>query len=218
MDSIPYKRCSKCGEVKPLTDYTPRPDRKSGYVSRCRACSVRLSQDYAARNREKVAARQSAHRKQHREQVNEQKRKTRAKNREHYRTYSRVTNREWNERNRERLNAKNRRWKQANPDSVKAAAQRRRALLRNSAEHHTPTEWRELKAHYGHRCLCCGAREGDVQLTPDHVLPLAVGGTNGISNIQPLCLPCNLRKGVQHIDYRPLDGPLLETGYFLVKD
>lgn len=39
-------------------------------------------------------------------------------------------------------------------------------------------------------------------LTLDHVLPIAVGGSNTIDNAQPLCAMCNSIKGVQHIDYR----------------
>lgn len=65
---------------------------------------------------------------------------------------------------------------------------------------YTPQEWRDLCALYDHRCLCCGKEE---KLTADHVVPLSRGGDNTISNIQPLCQPCNSSKGVQTIDYRP---------------
>lgn len=40
------------------------------------------------------------------------------------------------------------------------------------------------------------------RLTPDHVVPLGKGGSNDISNIQPLCLPCNLKKHNRCTDYR----------------
>lgn len=38
-------------------------------------------------------------------------------------------------------------------------------------------------------CLCC--RRWDIFLTPDYVLLLALGGSDLISNIQPLCDACN---------------------------
>lgn len=41
------------------------------------------------------------------------------------------------------------------------------------------------------RCVYCGAREN---LHYDHVIPVAKGGGNDISNIQILCQDCNLRK------------------------
>lgn len=49
------------------------------------------------------------------------------------------------------------------------------------------------------RCLCCNKKR---RLTPDHVVPLGKGGSNDISNIQPLCLPCNLKKHNRCTDYR----------------
>ncbi|MGH3145755.1 MAG: HNH endonuclease [Rubrobacter sp.] len=49
-------------------------------------------------------------------------------------------------------------------------------------------------------CLCCGS--SDKPLTPDHVVPLSLGGSNLIANIQPLCRSCNARKNVKVVDYR----------------
>jgi 5-methylcytosine-specific restriction enzyme A len=43
-----------------------------------------------------------------------------------------------------------------------------------------------------HTCQICGATE---DLTIDHIIPLAAGGTNDISNFQTLCQSCNSRKG-----------------------
>ena len=40
---------------------------------------------------------------------------------------------------------------------------------------------------------------------PDHVLPIARGGSGDVSNIQPLCFGkggCNNRKSIKHIDFR----------------
>jgi 5-methylcytosine-specific restriction enzyme A len=43
-----------------------------------------------------------------------------------------------------------------------------------------------------HTCQICGSTEN---LVIDHIIPLAKGGTNDISNFQTLCLSCNSRKG-----------------------
>ena len=84
--------------------------------------------------------------------------------------------------------------------NAKIHAHRRRARLRAVSGAFTKAEWIALCAHYNHRCLRCGETK---QLTPDHVIPLSRGGNNDISNIQPLCLDCNLRKSTKTIDYRP---------------
>lgn len=57
---------------------------------------------------------------------------------------------------------------------------------------HTPEEWRVLVKACGSRCARCGEVR---KVTRDHIVPLSKGGTDYISNIQPLCRPCNSRKG-----------------------
>lgn len=68
---------------------------------------------------------------------------------------------------------------------------------------HTPAQWRALKAKYGGICLCCKQRK---KLTRDHVKSIKLGGTDVISNIQPLCISCNSSKGAKEIDYRPINS------------
>jgi 5-methylcytosine-specific restriction endonuclease McrA len=71
---------------------------------------------------------------------------------------------------------------------------------------HTTIEWIALKEIYQHRCLRCGKHESKLSqpLQEDHVIPLSKGGTNWITNIQPLCKECNGMggKGVSDMDYR----------------
>jgi 5-methylcytosine-specific restriction endonuclease McrA len=58
------------------------------------------------------------------------------------------------------------------------------------------TEWRKLREAcfrvWGKTCMYCGARATEV----DHIQELALGGTNTIDNLQPLCKPCHLHKTV----------------------
>ena len=90
-------------------------------------------------------------------------------------------------------------WRQGNPEKVTAARHRRRARALDAEGSFTAAEFIALCEHYNNRCVCCGA-EGS--LTPDHVVPLSRGGSNDISNIQPLCGQCNSTKGIKIIDYR----------------
>ncbi len=62
-------------------------------------------------------------------------------------------------------------------------------------------------------CLCCGKtrKKGrKIRLQVDHILPVAMGGSNQISNLQALCNHCNNIKAVNEIDYRSHKTPLLK--------
>lgn len=69
---------------------------------------------------------------------------------------------------------------------------------------HTKAEWENLKRRYNNMCLCCKNFEPSVKLSEDHIVPLSLGGTDFISNIQPLCLSCNKIKGAKEINFSKL--------------
>lgn len=60
-------------------------------------------------------------------------------------------------------------------------------------------EWLKAVSVLGRSCLKCGATES---ITRDHVIPLSRGGLHTITNLQPLCVSCNRRKGSDDGDYR----------------
>src|SRR5215467_1702188 len=68
-----HKRCSKCGALKPLTEFSPRNDRPSQRQSRCKDCqAARVRAAYAQRGeigRAKQAARARAYARTLRQQV-----------------------------------------------------------------------------------------------------------------------------------------------------
>lgn len=45
---------------------------------------------------------------------------------------------------------------------------------------------------FGRLCRFCGTASN---IEFDHIIPISRGGETTISNLQPLCKPCNLRKG-----------------------
>jgi hypothetical protein len=49
----------------------------------------------------------------------------------------------------------------------------------------------QVKQKFGFKCVKCGA---DNDITIDHIIPLADGGTNDLSNLQTLCVHCNRLK------------------------
>jgi 5-methylcytosine-specific restriction endonuclease McrA len=79
---------------------------------------------------------------------------------------------------------------------------RRRLLKMNAQGKHSTEQWEQLKAQYDYTCLCCGQKEPEIKLTYDHIVPLVRGGSDDISNAQPLCYSCNRKKHIQIVDYR----------------
>jgi hypothetical protein len=64
---------------------------------------------------------------------------------------------------------------------------------------------RLLIDEYGHFCFSCGyvPQFGDSMLDVDHIVPVRLGGHDVYENYQLLCRPCNQRKWISVIDYRP---------------
>jgi 5-methylcytosine-specific restriction endonuclease McrA len=106
----------------------------------------------------------------------------------------------WYSANKERKAETGRTWAQANLDKVKEKYNRRRAIRADvTGDHYTILQFRDLCNRAGNVCLRCGEKK---KLTADHVIPLSKGGPDSIDNIQPLCISCNDKKGIQTTDYR----------------
>lgn len=92
--------------------------------------------------------------------------------------------------------------KYANSGYRQAYTANRKALSMGAEGTFTDEQFVELCERYDNRCLRCGKVK---KLTVDHIIPLSQGGSNDISNIQPLCLSCNSKKHTQTIDYRNIE-------------
>lgn len=66
---------------------------------------------------------------------------------------------------------------------------------------HTVAEWRMLCEQRNWRCVACKRKH---PLTKDHIIPVVQGGSDDISNIQPLCRSCNSRKNGRAMVYNPI--------------
>jgi hypothetical protein len=84
-----------------------------------------------------------------------------------------------------------RRWVKKHPEHMAHLKARRYARERNAKGSHTFKEWKELCEKWGNTCCQCRKKR---KLTKDHIVPLSKGGTDYISNIQPMCRSCNSRK------------------------
>jgi 5-methylcytosine-specific restriction endonuclease McrA len=63
--------------------------------------------------------------------------------------------------------------------------------------------WEIIKRMYDYTCPVCGRREPDIKLTKDHIVPVRLGGTSYIENLQPMCSQCNQSKGLAKLYYPP---------------
>lgn len=79
----------------------------------------------------------------------------------------------------------------------------RKELMDDAREYgtHTTREWLQLVLYCEERCVSCGLQ--GLKLTKDHIIPVSLGGSDRIDNLQPLCQPCNSAKHNKPIDYRP---------------
>ena len=92
------------------------------------------------------------------------------------------------------------RWQLRTPAEQLASSQYSRAKRLNDGKPNgfwTGRQWKRLCARAGWRCAWCGKPMD--KLVPDHIVPLARGGTNDLSNIVPSCPACNLRRGAKPV-------------------
>lgn len=102
-----------------------------------------------------------------------------------------------------------RRYRQKHPEVVRQIRANRRARITHAEGTHTAAELTALHDRQRGKCANCAT-----SLKPgyhaDHIVPLARGGTNWISNIQLLCPPCNQRKHAKDpFDFARAEGRLV---------
>lgn len=217
------KPCIKCGAT----------DRYVG--GRCKPCTRKRKAEYRAANPEKGRVADAKYRAAHPERERERHAKDRAANPDKYRkrdaayraanlVKSRERGAAYYTANTEKARAATDKWQAANPEKLRASIaawaarnpekrrvnnhNRRARKLENGGELSLGLAARLLKLQRG-KCACCKRPLGD-NFHRDHIMPLALGGTNTDDNIQLLCAPCNLQKHIKHpIDFMQQRGFLL---------
>ncbi len=59
-----------------------------------------------------------------------------------------------------------------------------------------PPSWRaKVLVRFHHKCVRCGVPLTSRTAHMDHIVPFSKGGGTTLDNLQPLCGPCNLKKG-----------------------
>jgi 5-methylcytosine-specific restriction endonuclease McrA len=213
-----YKKmiCVDCLEEKASADFALGSMYKGKrYLKKyCKACDYKRSRQWKKNNPEKasLSARKgcAVWRNRNKDEYNlkcreqranniivfhEKEREKRRKNPERYRAADLRYNNLYPERRKETY----RKYVANNPEYYRIAAKVRRDRKRSNGGDYTHQEWHSLLKLYD-SCPACGKKwtEED-RPTVDHIIPISLGGSNYIDNIQPLCLFCNLSKGNRFI-------------------
>ena len=82
-------------------------------------------------------------------------------------------------------------WHDGDTDGWNRQKRSERLTAARAQGRHSKAEWVEMLEFFGNRCVRCGASGADVSIVKDHIVPIYAGGSDAISNLQPLCRSCN---------------------------
>lgn len=196
-------RCKKCGKTKQGTEFNQEYRNRSGLKGTCRACETATEAAYYRANAKRISLASRLTRRKDQWIAGEKIRTGRWRKQKTNQSYNKSRYAAMTPIERAIDLAEKRDFRRMdyrrNPAKHLAWRHKRMALQHSNGGTFTAEEWQALCAKYDHRCLCCGVRR---KLTIDHVIPVTMGGSNDISNLQPLCISCNVRKMQRVIDYR----------------
>lgn len=188
------KQCKRCGQFKDEKEFSKHLETHDKLRPECKDCRCKIEKERRENNpvRYKIM----------RDMRKEKNPQIAIMNRERVKKWriEHPDKREaWHEANKEKNAIRAKKYQETHKDVIAKMHHDRRARIIGNGGTHTDEEWRALCNKYGNKCLCC---KKETKLTRDHIVPLSKGGTNDISNIQPLCLKCNMKKKTSTIDYR----------------
>jgi len=214
------KTCTSCLQAKELSEFGKHKAGAGGLRPTCKACCKLAWAAYVANNKEKRAQGQAEYRAKNKEAIRAADQAYREKNKE--RELARGA--AWRAANPEKERARTAAYRNANkakdaarkadyarknPEVVRAIASRRRARVKGVGGSHTGNDIKQLLQLQKGRCAVCR-----IDIRPayhvDHVVPVALGGSNDKANLQLLCPTCNHSKSAKHpIDFMQQKGFLL---------
>lgn len=182
-----YKQCKPCVRARALAWRLENPEKKKAY-----------QEDYNKKHIEKV--------------------------REYARIYFSIHGKSYYQNNKDEMAARRRKYKAENPEKVKQAEEKWRKnnvqLARDRTRECSHSRRQAVgKLSYGikeklfllqrGKCACCSLPLGE-KYHLDHIMPLALGGSNTDDNIQLLRATCNQQKKAKHpVDFMQSRGFLL---------
>lgn len=181
------KICNKCKIEKPKNEFDKHSAKKDGLQHQCKICRS----EHRAKNAKSISDYQKAYR------ISRPGERSRQQMRYAARNPEKVA------RTPEQLAETRRRYKAKNPEKISEQRRNRRALKLSAEGKHTADDVLSIfKSQCG---LCANCRtelstSGHDKYHVDHIMPLALGGSNWPKNLQCLCPKCNMSKGAKHPD------------------
>lgn len=217
------KRCTKCDQVKPLTEFYRDRHAPDGLRRLCKDCAAASQRRWREREHDAVIAKSRAKYYEDVEASRAYKRawdaahaeSVRSSSRRYYRAHAereiaqakayglahiewrRERDRAYYYKHREERNAKSRitckRHYQQNKDAYIIKSRNRRLLRKGAEGTHTKDDLDAIYAAQHGRCYYCGVTLAK-PIHVDHKQPLSRGGTNWPDNLALTCAFCNLSK------------------------
>jgi 5-methylcytosine-specific restriction endonuclease McrA len=179
---VESKCCRTCLQVKPISKFHKRLDSQSLHCKDCANAKRRLNY---VDNRELELVRAATYRANNPELMRQRrlawKRANSQKNVASVVAYQR--------RNPEKRAKATKKYREANKDKYNVWSQQRQAKLKNCKTYQVSNK--EINRLYSSACVSCGKNKDQ---TIDHIIPIDLGGSHGIGNLQTLCLSCNSSK------------------------
>lgn len=206
------KKCHRCGQVLPTTQFNRNNQQSDGLTGNCKACLSIVRKEWNRKYNLSDKAKQVAERyrysekgqrvkKEYRqayEMTEEQKARYRlaAKSHEQEQKYKERTKRYKESPKGKAMKAKKDRQyslTEAGRFAKQKQAIRRKHQMRKTDCTLTRRQWAEIKERFSHSCAYCGRTMERLEM--DHVMPLSKGGTHTAQNVVPACRTCNAKKG-----------------------
>lgn len=200
---IPEKTCTKCNIPQPISNFHRAKHGKYGVTAQCKACVhlYTISPKRRARHYEIHVAwkqRQGQNLKEHtrayylanRDKILKRACDWQRDNKDHRRSYLRG----YYQDHKATIIAATKAWGKAHPKHLLIHAHRRRGRKVGAAGDFTLKQWLAKCEYHGWRCYICSKPLTVSDLTIDHRIPLAHGGSNWAANLAPACNACNAGK------------------------
>lgn len=190
------KECSRCHSILSIDCFHKTTRNKDGHSNVCKKCRKEQEHYRYAKDKERILNNVWEYREKNRLEIRRKGREKYHDNIE-YKEKTLKYQKQYRANNRERINKTIQNYRKTPEGNFKQRQKdhNRRIIEIECVGSHSFEEWENIKRNFNYTCPACGKSEPEIVLTEDHIVPLIKGGTNWISNIQPLCKSCNSKKG-----------------------